>query len=607
MQQVLFDHSIKVQKEELAWPETVLSSEIDSETVGPYEVNHVYNIDCIGGMKALGDESVDIAIADPPYNLSKGGNWKWDNSVKLSGFGGNWNKVMANWDDMSFDEYLKFTETWLRELKRVVKRTGSIWIHGTYHNMGIINVLMQLLQIEMINEVVWFKRNSFPNLSGRRLTASHETLLWAHTGGSKDRKYFFNYDAAKAMSCPEDMIKEPGKQMRTVWDIPNNKDREEIKHGKHPTQKPIRLLKRMLKISAKKGHLLLSPFAGSGSDCVAAKQLGIKFIGFDVNKSYVDICNKRLGILEEVQPSRKDQEIAVHVGESKNVWHSPRKAVSIPSLIKWTGSKRSQALRIAELIPSYKRYFEPFLGGGALLFLTATHGCVAGDSYAPLIALWKLIQNEPEMVVRDYEQKWLGLQNELSNLDRKAIRPKSRLPEYYYLIRNRFNQNRDPLDLNFIMRTCVNGIVRFNDKGEFNNSFHLSRNGMEPERFEKAVKAWNKILQGVRLVCNDYSETVSDASEGDLVYFDPPYAGNRQRYSDQVQLDSFFHVLKDLNNRGVKWILSFDGWRGSHNLTHPVPPEIYSRHLYLMSGNSAVKKVLSGPIEAVSESVYLNY
>ena len=151
----------------------------------PYELNHVHQSDCVEAMRRLPDASVDIAIADPPYNASKGNNWKWDNSVKLPGFGGNWSKVMADWDDMPLKDYFAFTLAWLAELKRVVRPTGSLWVHGTYHNIGIINFAMQVLTIEIINEVVWYKRNSFPNLSGRRLTASHETILWAHTGGEK--------------------------------------------------------------------------------------------------------------------------------------------------------------------------------------------------------------------------------------------------------------------------------------------------------------------------------------------------------------------------------------------------------------------------------------
>ena len=228
--------------------------------IGSFEMNRIHSADCIEAMSRLPDESVDIAIADPPYNASKGNNWSWNNSVALPGFGGNWSKVMADWDDMPLGDYFTFCLSWLAQLKRVVRPTGSIWIHGTYHNIGIINFALQMLKIEMINEVCWYKRNSFPNLSGRRLTASHETILWAHTGGEKKRKYYFAYEESKKMGGPEDLLKEIGKQMRTVWDIPNNKKREELAFGKHPTQKPVRLIRRMLELSAKPGDTLLVPF-----------------------------------------------------------------------------------------------------------------------------------------------------------------------------------------------------------------------------------------------------------------------------------------------------------------------------------------------------------
>lgn len=263
-------------------------------TITKFNLNKVYKEDCISGMKKLPDNSIDLIIADPPYNLSKGGDWSWDNKVKLDGFGGNWNKVMVQWDDMSFEEYLSFTMAWLKEAKRVLKSTGSMWIHGTYHNIGVINVCLQLLDIEMINEVIWYKRNSFPNLSGRRLTASHESIIWCHSGTAKKREYFFNYKASKENSYPEDLLKTPDKQMRTVWDIPNNKTKDELSLGKHPTQKPLRLIKRMLDISADKNFVCLSPFAGSGTDCVAFQQMGLPFIGFDVDQSYVDLANSRL-------------------------------------------------------------------------------------------------------------------------------------------------------------------------------------------------------------------------------------------------------------------------------------------------------------------------
>ncbi|MEK6238771.1 MAG: site-specific DNA-methyltransferase, partial [Planctomycetales bacterium] len=220
--------------------------------------------------------------------------WKWDRSAPLPGMGGEWSKVMAEWDDLPLGEYFAFTLAWLRQLKRVVRPTGSLWLHGTYHNIGLINFALQLLEVEIINEVAWYKRNSFPNLSGRRLTASHETILWAHTGDAKKREYRFNYDAAKQMECPEDGLKQPGKQMRTVWDVPNNKRKDELAHGKHPTQKPLRLLRRMLELSAAPGGTLLVPFAGSGAECVAAVEFGMNFLALETDDQYVELSRRRL-------------------------------------------------------------------------------------------------------------------------------------------------------------------------------------------------------------------------------------------------------------------------------------------------------------------------
>lgn len=575
--------------------------------IGVFTLDTIYRQDCIEGMRRLPDNTVDLVIADPPYNASKGNSWEWDASVKLPGFGGVWSKVMAEWDDMSLSDYLTFTLSWLSEIKRVLRPTGSLWIHGTYHNIGIINFALQLLKIEIINEIVWYKRNSFPNLSGRRLTASHETILWAHTG--KKREYFFNYETTKNLLCPEDHLKEPGKQMRTVWDIPNNKKREEIQFGKHPTQKPVRLLTRMLQISAKEGDVLLVPFAGAGSECIAARNLGIGFLAFEEDPKYVEICEKRLASLDSSDRlltsnvEKQNKEIAPH----REALHRPRFVETIPSLIKWTGSKRSQASAIAKLMPRYRRYLEPFLGGGALLYVAAVPRSIAGDLYEPLIRLWQLVQTDPYRVVEDYEHKWSVLKRELDGVDIGKLKQGNGIPRYYYAVRKRFNQKKDPLDLNFLMRTCVNGIVRFNDEGHFNNSFHLSRRGMEPRQFRSVVEAWHLVIQGVDFLCQDYSKTLEMAGKGDFVYLDPPYAGNRQRYIKDLDLGDFFAALDSLNRRGVKWALSFDGRRGTKDLVHAVPKSLFKRQLLLTSGNSAVNKVLNGPVEQVQESLYLNY
>ena len=257
------------------------------------ETDYISNTDCIKGMQTLPAESIDLIIADPPYNLSKSGAWKWDNSVPLTGLGGNWSITDESWDNMPLGDYFKFSLAWLTELKRILKPTGSAWIFVTYHNIGIINVVCQLLGLEIINEVVWYKRNAFPNLSGRRLTASHETILWIHSG-TKKRNYYFDYMYSKNGCFLGDALKVDGKQMRTVWDLSNNKKPEELKYGKHPTQKPIKLLDRIVKISSKTGDIILAPFSGAGSECVAAKLNGRHYIGFEIEKEYCDIANLRL-------------------------------------------------------------------------------------------------------------------------------------------------------------------------------------------------------------------------------------------------------------------------------------------------------------------------
>lgn len=251
--------------------------------------------DALAGMAKLRDASFDLAIADPPYGASTRASWQLADGHGLSGFGGAWKLAAHDWDRRGGYEGLAFSMQWLSELRRLVRPTGSIWIHATYHNSGFINVACQALGLEIINEVVWFKRNAFPNLACRRLTASHETLLWVHTGGKK-RSYRFNYEAVKAAKFEDDTCKQPGRQMRTVWDIPNNKAPDELRFGRHPTQKPVRLTERLLLISGAPGGSLLIPFLGSGTEAVAALRWDMKPTGFETDKNSFELASKRLSM-----------------------------------------------------------------------------------------------------------------------------------------------------------------------------------------------------------------------------------------------------------------------------------------------------------------------
>lgn len=269
----------------------------------------LYLQDALEGMKTLPAQSFDLAIADPPYGASTHATWKLEKEHNLAGFGGAWKLASHTWDLFSGIEGMELTLAWLNELKRLVKPTGSLWIHSTYHNAGIMNVACQLLGMEIINEVVWFKRNAFPNLAARRLTASHETILWVHTGNGK-RAYRFNYEAVKAAHFPEDHLKERGKQLRTVWDIPNNKTKVELEFGSHPTQKPLRLTERLLLISGLRDGRLLIPFAGSGTELVAGLRYGMNVVGFETERAYFDLAKKRIQHELEQQEINPQLELA---------------------------------------------------------------------------------------------------------------------------------------------------------------------------------------------------------------------------------------------------------------------------------------------------------
>lgn len=270
----------------------------------------------------------------------------------------------------------------------------------------------------------------------------------------------------------------------------------------------------------------------------------------------------------------------------------PSKTI-IPSLIKWTGSKRALANEIYSHFPKHKRYFEPFLGGGALLYLSSLHECYASDIYCPLIEFWKLVKDKPEEVIENYSKQWQQLQSDL--------------PNYFYLVRDRFNSRPNPFDLCFLSRTCVNGIIRFNSSGEFNNSFHLSRKGMKPEKFARIARNWSKFLSQTEFSCCDFAEALDKTVTGDFAYLDPPYAASTNRYQNNIDIEKLFDVLESMNQRGILWILSFDGIRGDTDYRARIPEKMYKKHILIDAGHSKVKKVLSGSNETVHESIYLNF
>lgn len=243
----------------------------------------LYNNDCLKILEQIPENSVDMIFADPPYNLSNGG-FTVHAGKMVSVHKGDWDKSKGFEDDYSFHS------KWLEACKRVLKPGGTIWVSGTYHSIYQCGYAIQKLKYHILNDVAWFKPNAAPNLSCRFFTASHETLIWARK--DKKAKHTFNYEELKNGNWNGDFLKKAGNQMRSVWAIGTPKP-DEKKFGKHPTQKPLDLLKRIVVASTNKGDVILDPFAGSSTTGIAAVMYGRKFIGIDKEKNYLELSIKR--------------------------------------------------------------------------------------------------------------------------------------------------------------------------------------------------------------------------------------------------------------------------------------------------------------------------
>lgn len=239
----------------------------------------IYNDDFFKFVENIEDNSVDLIFADPPYFLSNGGitckSGKMESVDK-----GNWDKAE------NLKSIHEFNRQWLELCKRKLKKDGSIFVSGTMHNIYSIGFALQELDYKIINDIAWFKVNPPPNLSCKYLTHSTETILWAKK--SADSKHTFNYQVSKEINFDN-----VGKQMLSLWKIMPPK-KEEKKHGKHPTQKPLALLDRIIKIASNKNDLVLDPFCGSGTTALACLLNNRHFIGTELDEQYINLAIKRL-------------------------------------------------------------------------------------------------------------------------------------------------------------------------------------------------------------------------------------------------------------------------------------------------------------------------
>ena len=269
-------------------------------------------------------------------------------------------------------------------------------------------------------------------------------------------------------------------------------------------------------------------------------------------------------------------------------------------VIKWSGSKRSQAENILTYFPKeIDTYYEPFCGGASVLrrLLSSdirVNRYVCSDLNGGLIDLWNEIINNPERVSSYYKELWNGLNQDDD---------KQRKKDYFATVRERYNREHNPLDFMFIMRTTTNGMPRYNRDGEFNNSFHVTRNGIVPETLEKIIYEWSELLNKnkVEFMACSYDEI--KPKENDFVYLDPPYANTKGMYYGTIDYEKLWNWLRNLP---CKYALSFDGISGEEDNTWNVPQDVYSRHEYLLNGNSSFKRTIGKSTDSiVYESLYL--
>ena len=238
--------------------------------------------DCVRLMEMLPPASVHCVFADPPYNLQLRGELRRPDDSLVDG-------VDEEWDRFTdFAAYDAFTREWLTECRRLLRKDGTIWVIGAYHNIFRIGAIMQDLGFWILNDVIWRKTNPMPNFRGRRFTNAHETLIWAARG--RDSRHRFNYAAMKALN--DDV------QMRSDWTLPLCTGAERLRnvHGLklHPTQKPEALLHRVLLASTIPGDIVLDPFLGTGTTAVIARRLHRHFIAMERHPAYAEAAIGRV-------------------------------------------------------------------------------------------------------------------------------------------------------------------------------------------------------------------------------------------------------------------------------------------------------------------------
>jgi len=279
--------------------------------------------------------------------------------------------------------------------------------------------------------------------------------------------------------------------------------------------------------------------------------------------------------------------------------------MDVPCLVKWIGSKRIQSEEIVQYFPSFiDTYYEPFCGGCSILFqllsspIHSVNRCVCSDINGDLIDLWNTVKRDPTGLFDEYVRMWTEM---------SVIQDRQDKRKYFEAIRDEFNQTRSPYCYFFLLRTCTNGIPRYNKYGEFNNSFHITRDGIKPKILKTVINKWSSILNRNYVIFQrcDYRMILDSAGVDDFIYLDPPYQMTRStgKYFGKIDYQDMFDRMRLLNEKEIKYALSFDST--DENLI--VPGDCYENHFDITSKNGGYRKTkLKLNNKDVYENLYIN-
>lgn len=269
--------------------------------------------------------------------------------------------------------------------------------------------------------------------------------------------------------------------------------------------------------------------------------------------------------------------------------------------IPYQGSKRKLAAQILPYFPNnISTLYEPFAGSAAISLASLKQRCVQSvhlnDVLSPLMRLWQGIAEKPHQIADQYEALWQAQLN----------KPR----QFYERTRTEFNRDQEPAKLLYLLTRCVKNAVRFNSKGEFNQSADHRRLGRKPDLMRKQILGAGSLLQNrLNTSCIDYEALLIQATDRDLIYMDPPYQGTSQakdrRYVQSLDLERFIVNLKSLLIRSVPFIISFDGRCGDKEFGPPLPESLGLRRIEICAGTSS-QATLNGQKAMTYESLYLS-